>query len=85
MSKRDWTECLKINKAAKFGVIRTDLYVGGGGASSYPAPYKCLYNFTTLIFTLFGRIILKLGKLHHFKVLFPAVLIDICLLLFVKS
>ena len=81
-------ECLKISKAAKFEVIRRDLY-GGGEESSYPSPpYKCLYNFTTLksnIFTPFGRIILKLGKLRYFKAPFTAVLIDIQLLLFVKS
>ena len=36
--QRDWTECLKINKAAKFGVIRTDLYVGGGGGGKFVPP-----------------------------------------------
>ena len=88
-------ECLKISKAAKFEVIRSDLYGGGGvGIGGKfeppppPPPYKCVYNFTTLksnIFTPFGRIILKLGKLRYFKALFTAVLIDIHLLLFVKS
>ena len=37
--QHDWTEYLKISKAAKFEVIRSDLYGGGGGGPSlYPPP-----------------------------------------------
>ena len=38
MCQHDWTECLKINKAAKFEVIRGDLYGGGGGGGPVCGP-----------------------------------------------
>lgn len=84
-------ECLKVSKAAKFEVFRSDLYGGRQVCTPPPPPPHtnvCTISHTTLknnIFTPFARIILKLGKLCYFKAFFTAVLIDIHLLLFVKS